>query len=241
MKKRNLLFLILVSVVFIPTFAFAKDEAFYTNDNGVSLTEKEYNFITEMYYEGYQKFLTKEMYDDLKKHDTFSQTIEKKSIKITPKATRGTFIEDQARILNINNACSDNCYVVILYQWKVEPSNKGYDVIGAYFENTTLQNNPFTVVASSVEQKFCTDYKKATNGLGCSFMLVAGNDTKVTQNFRVSLNGHVYASYQHAGRIAYLTESQDYTFSKYGYGSVFKFSEKSAELYDAMNGVDIAV
>ena len=52
--KKNLFILILISILFVPTFVFAKEETYYTNDNGVSLTEKEYNFISKVYYEGFQ-------------------------------------------------------------------------------------------------------------------------------------------------------------------------------------------
>lgn len=240
MRKRNLLFLILSSIMIVPTFVLAKEDVYYTNKNGVNLTQKEYDFISNMYWEGYQEFLTQEMYNDLKSDDIFSQPIEKKSIEFKPK-TRGTVIQDSARTLSITKSCSDNCLIVTLYEWKGEPTYKGYDVMGAYFEGTTLQNNPFTVVASSVEQSFCTNYKKETNGLGCSFKVVAGNDAQITQSFRVSKGGHVYASYQHAMQTAFLSESQDYTFSYFGYGNVFLFSEKVRHLYDEMNGVDIDV
>lgn len=229
-----------MSILIIPTFVLA-EEKYYTNENGVSLTKKEYDFISEMYYEGFQKYVTKELYDDLKSDDIFSQPIEKKVIEINPGLTRGDFIEDSGRILSIGKSCSSNCLINVLYEWKGRPSVRTYDVMGAYFENTTLQNSPFTMVTSSAEQGIVTEYKKEQNGLGCSFKVHDASDMKVAQSFRVAMGGHVYASYQHAMKTAWLVDSQDYTFSYYGYGRVFKFSEKSAEIYDAMNGVDIEV
>lgn len=229
-----------MSILIIPTFVLA-EEKYYTNENGVSLTKKEYDFISEMYYEGFQKYVTKELYDDLKSDDIFSQPIEKKVIEINPGLTRSDFIEDSGRILSITKSCASNCLVTSVYEWKGRPSVRTYDVMGAYFENTTLQNSPFTMVTSSAEQGIVTEYKKEQNGLGCSFKVHDASDMKVTQSFRVAKGGHVYASYQHAMKTAWLVDSQDYTFSYYGYGRVFKFSEKSAEIYDAMNGVDIEV
>lgn len=241
MKIRNLFFLILLSIFTIPTCALAKDEAYYTNDNGVSLTEKEYNFISEMYWDGFQKFITKELYADLSSDDIFSHPIESKFIEFKPSLTRGTKVEDAARLLKISKSCSSNCLITTYFQWKGAPTVKSYDIIGAYFENTSLQNSPFTVVASSIEQKLVDDYKKASNGLGASFKMVQGNDAEVTQSFRVSLGGHVYASYQHAMDDVSYEDSIDYTFSRFGYGNVFQFSEKSRKYYDEMNGVDIEV
>ena len=241
MRKRNLFFLILLSIFIVPTWVFAEDDIYYTNNYGVSLTKKEYNFISEMYWDGFQKFVTKELYADLKSDDIFSQPIEKKKFEYKPNLTRGTKVEDSARELVIAKSCFDNCLISVIYTWKGEPTVKSYDVMGAYFENTKLENEPFTVVASSVEQKFADDYKMASNGFGSSFKMVKGNDAQISQSFRVSPGGHVYASYQHAMDDVSYEDSIDYTFSKYGYGSVFKFSAKSAEYYDAMNGVDIEV
>ena len=241
MRKRNLFFLILLSIFIVPTWVFAEDDIYYTNNYGVSLTKKEYNFISEMYWDGFQKFVTKELYADLKSDDIFSQPIEKKKVEYKPSLTRGTKVEDAARELIIAKSCTDNCYISVIYTWKGTPTVKSYDVIGAYFENTSLQNSPFTVAASSVEQKFVTDYKKASNGLGASFKMVKGDDAQISQTFRVSKGGHVYASYQHAMDDVSYEDSIDYTFSRFGYGNVFQFSEKSRKYYDEMNGVDIEV
>ena len=241
MKKGKLFFLIILSIFIIPTCTLAKEEVYYTNDNGVSLTEKEYNFISEMYWDGFQKFVTKELYADLKSDDIFSHPIEKKVFEYNPKITRGDKVEDAARELVITKSCADNCLITVIYTWKGTPTVKSYDVIGAYFENTSLQNSPFTIAVSSVEQKFITDYKKASNGLGASFKMIQGNDAQITHSFRVSKGGHVYASYQHAMDDVSYEDSIDYTFSRFGYGNVFQFSEKSRKYYDEMNGVDIEV
>ncbi len=239
--KKNLFILILISILFVPTFVFAKEETYYTNDNGVSLTEKEYNFISELYYEGFQKHITKELYDDLKSDDIFSHEIESKSVEYNPKQTRGTFIEDTGRKLRISKVCTSNCLITVLYDWKGEPTIKSYDVMGAYFDRTKLENSPFTVIESSVDYGLLEDYKKESNGLGCSFKLIEGSDIKLTQSFRVSVGGHVYASYQHALKPSTLALSKDYKFSLYGHGNVFEFSATARNYYDDMNGVDIEV
>ena len=44
MRKRNLLFLILLSIIIIPTFVLAKEDIYYINKNGVNLTKSEYDF-----------------------------------------------------------------------------------------------------------------------------------------------------------------------------------------------------
>lgn len=64
-KKRALLALLL------GTFLFTKNvyaqEIYYQNDYGVILDHQEYNFISNMYWEGYQKYLTMEDYNIIKK------------------------------------------------------------------------------------------------------------------------------------------------------------------------------
>ena len=41
-------------------------ENYFTNENGVSLSEKEYDFFSKLYWEGYQKSLTQEEYLQIK-------------------------------------------------------------------------------------------------------------------------------------------------------------------------------
>ena len=40
-------------------------EVYYTNDYGVQLTQEEYEFLTKMYWDGYQEIMTQEEYEEL--------------------------------------------------------------------------------------------------------------------------------------------------------------------------------
>ena len=48
MKQVVKVLFVLLGVISLNVYA---DEAFYTNDNGVSLTEQEYDFFTNMYWD----------------------------------------------------------------------------------------------------------------------------------------------------------------------------------------------
>lgn len=238
---------ILCLIVIICIFLFNinivdASEVFYKNENGVILTKNEYNFLSQMYWDGYQSLMTLEDYENFKNSDVINGKVEVKEINynnyIVP---YGTSISYGYKTLKIFKSCSSDCLISVTLQWDSDPSVRSYDVIGAYIENTTFTNNPTTMVATSSTKTVITDLKKTSNGIGSSFKLPSGSNIKVNQVFRVNVGGHVYASYQHAKSSSTLAKSKDYTFSKFGYGRVFQFSTSSSNIYDAMNGVDIAV
>jgi len=113
--------------------------------------------------------------------------------------------------------------------------------MGSYFDGTTLKNTPNTVIVTSGVSQKVNDLKTANNGIGSSFIIPFGANIVINQNYKVAKQGHVYASYQHATIATTLAKSKDYTFSKNGYGKVFNFSAGSRNIYDGMNGVDIAL
>ena len=61
--KSKLILLSLLCLSFFSSFTLVSaKEIYFTNDNGVSLTKEEYDFLTKMYWDGYQKMMTKEEY-----------------------------------------------------------------------------------------------------------------------------------------------------------------------------------
>jgi len=46
------------------TNVYADEEAYYTNGNGVEFTEEEYEFLSAMYWDGYQDLMTEDDYDE---------------------------------------------------------------------------------------------------------------------------------------------------------------------------------
>lgn len=127
--------------------------------------------------------------------------------------------------------------------WIKNPNIRSYDVIGAYLENVNRLDVPSTMVVidDSTRQNYDT-VKYDNNGFGVSVLLplTAGN-IKVSQTFKTSKGGTVYASYQHANKNISLINSNAYTISKNGYGNVFNFIGNIANIYDKMNGVSIDI
>ena len=66
MKKR----IIFLAVSFLGLILTIKqvyaNTIFYENDNGVKLTQKEYDYISNLYWDGYQQYLTPNDYDVFK-------------------------------------------------------------------------------------------------------------------------------------------------------------------------------
>ena len=217
-------------------------ETFYKNKNGVTLTKEEYDFLSQMYWNGYQSLMTLDDYEEFKNSKVMNGQIEVKELNynnyIMP---YGTSIISGDKSLKIFKSCSSNCLISVTLQWTSNPSVKSYDVMGAYIENTSFVDTPRTLLVSTDSTTTITDLKKTNNGIGSSFKLPSGSNIKVNQIFKVNTGGHVYASYQHAKSNSTLAKSKDYTFSKFGYGGVFQFSDSSSNIYDGMTGVDIEV
>lgn len=217
-------------------------ETFYKNKNGVTLTKEEYNFLSQMYWDGYQSLMTLDDYEGFKKSKVMNGQVEIKELNFNNYfIPNGTSISYSDRTLKIFKSCSSTCLISVTLQWNGNPGIKSYDVMGAYIENTSLVDTPTTLLVSNDSTTTITDLNKTNNGIGSSFKLPNGSNIKINQTFRVNQGGHVYASYQHAKSSSTLAKSKDYTFSKFGYGGVFKFSSSSANIYDAMPGVDIEV
>ena len=157
--------------------------------------------------------------------------------------TRATSIEEANKTLKIVKSCSSNCFVSVTLTWKKFPTVKSYDVIGAYLDGTSLVNNPATsITTNGTITTTYKDIKKSNNGFGVSVKLPTyGTSMIINQSFRVNKGGTVYASYQHAIKNISLSNSQNYTFSRSGYGGVFKFSGTALTTYDKMKGVSISL
>jgi len=71
MKKIILLLLAMFSSI-----AIVNAEDYYINENDVVLTKKEYDIISQIYWEGYQDIMTNEDYQYLIDNDIFNSSIE---------------------------------------------------------------------------------------------------------------------------------------------------------------------
>ena len=218
-------------------------EIYYTNSKGVSMTEDEYQFIGELYKDGFQEHITPELYDNIIDNNLMDREIEKKSIVVRDNPfARGSYHTTSYKSLSITKSCdSSSCFILITLDWLANPAVRSYDVIGALFHNVTRQSTPVTNYFDSISSNATGTYKYASDGVGASFKLGTGSNLYITQQFYVSRGGTVFGSYQHATASITLNESRNYNFHINGYGSVFAFGTTGLDIYDGMAGVDITV
>ncbi len=241
MKKKFLLSTCLFSMFLLTTDVQAK-EVYFVNQNNVEFTKEEYDFISYMFWDGAQENMDLDDYNNFINSDIMNGDLDSNIYYDIP-LTRATSIEEANKTLKIVKSCSSNCFVSVTLTWKKFPTVKSYDVIGAYLDGTSLVNNPATsITTNGTITTTYKDIKKSNNGFGVSVKLPTyGTSMIINQSFRVNKGGTVYASYQHAIKNISLSNSQNYTFSRSGYGGVFKFSGTALTTYDKMKGVSISL
>lgn len=218
-------------------------ESYYTNNNGVSLTEKEYNYVIDFYGEDYPSQMTEEDYNWIQKMDVNNREykIEKYYDKDT--TTRSTYHQTSSKYLAISKACSSTCSVTIKLEWLKNPNVRSYDVIGARFVNTSLISGTVsTAISSSAGTSTYSNYQYFSNGFGNSVKLPSGaTNIMLQQNFYVQNSGTVYGSYQHATGYISLAQSKKYSINYNGAGTVFLFDSSVNDYFDQMGGVYISM
>lgn len=215
---------------------------YYTNSKGVNFTQEQYQFVTEMFWDGYQEVMTFEDYEEIFNDDISNTTVvSKKYVEYNSINSRGTQHTTPYKTLKIAKACNSNCLMSVTLTWTSIPTVRSYDVIGAYLQNTSLVVQPTTTATTNTTSQTSNSIKTSSNGFGVSIKLPAGSNLIVTQYYRVATGGHIYASYQHAIQNITLTNSQKYTISTSGYGGVFLFTSPYNSYYDNMSGVDISL
>lgn len=215
------------------------DEVYFINSNNVVLNQQEYKFITNMFFEGYQKTMTKEDYNIIFKNNTINASIQSNTSSYQ---LLSNSYSTSSKKLTIKKACTTNCLITINLEWLVKPSIKSYDLIGAYLDGVTLDSSPVTKLLTSSGSSQSTEKVSSNNGFGFSVKLQDSNSLIISQYFRVSKGGTVYGSYQHAKKDITLSNSKKYTISKSGYGKVFLFNTSTIrDYYDGMTGVNITV
>lgn len=241
MKKKFLLSTCLFSMFLLTTDVQAK-EVYFVNQNNVEFTKEEYDFISYMFWDGAQENMDLDDYNNFINSDIMNGDLDSNIYYDIP-LTRATSIEEANKTLKIVKSCSSSCFVSVTLTWKKFPTVKSYDVIGAYLDGTSLVNNPATsITTNGTITTTYKDIKKSNNGFGVSVKLPTyGTSMIINQSFRVNKGGTVYASYQHAIKNISLSNSQNYTFSRSGYGGVFKFSGTALTTYDKMKGVSISL
>lgn len=217
----------------------AKAESYYTNNNGVSLTEKEYNYVIDFYGDDYPSKMTAEDYNWIQKMDVNNRDYKIEKYYDNDTTTRSTHHQTSSKYLAISKSCDSICTVNILLKWLKNPNVRSYDVIGARFVNTSLvSNSTSTYVHSSSGTTYYSNYQYFSNGFGNSVKLPSeATNIMVQQSFSVQNSGTVYGSYQHATGYISLAQSKKYSIDLNGSGNVFLFNSSVDDYFDQMGGV----
>ena len=103
-KRKIVATLLIFTVVFFSKNSFVNaEEVYFTNENGVSMTEKEYNFFSEMYNKNYPKVVTQDIYDMFKDGNYFNGKIKSNTYTEETKSnTRGTFHSSANKSIRIS-------------------------------------------------------------------------------------------------------------------------------------------
>lgn len=159
--------------------------------------------------------------------------------------TLGTSVITEYKKLAITTS---NNIVNLTLEWKNMPKYRSYDVIAIRGENVNF--NTSGILGTQFYNNDNINYTSQTkntkvysNGVGISMNLV-DNASSYTLELKASYtktnaNAKIYGSYQHAQTNVTLAQSQKYTISSNGYGSVVQFDSDVKKYYDGMNGVSI--
>ena len=223
------------------------DEVYYTNSHGVSLTEEQYNFLTELHFDGYQDYITEATHNKYLSMGLYDEKVTKKVIEDfddTGNSLYGTLHETTAKRLELAYACGGNlCTMATTAEWKGTPRIISYDVIGSYlYGNLTRLSTPDTFLYWSGQTIEFTDRVYSGNGFGCTVLLQNSSVNMIVAqdvDIRIDGSGTFYSSYQHATKRITLETSKKYTTGFGGDGGVFFFYGSAVGVYDQMAGVDV--
>lgn len=244
MKKNIFIF----SSVFLLMFGIKPVSAssFYINTNEVEFTKQQYDYISNLYYDGYQDYMLQNDLDKMIELDLFNHPIvvvENGDITNLNNQNfiNGTSITQNGRTTKITKSCSSECLVVLTTTWSVIPTINSYDVIGFRLANASINSiNTASIRGNNYSITYQpSEAQQFSNGFGYSVKLGNVSGMKITTSLYTSTTGTVYGSYQHAMSNVSLATSRLYTISSAGYGSVFSFYGNAIFKYDAAGGVSV--
>lgn len=248
MLKKTFMSIVGISLLlFIAVLNVNADEIVYTNDNNVSMTQDQYDYFGEVFWDGYQQYVTVDQFNHALDNGLFDSEIEKHvydTDSVKQPLTKSTIHETTAKRLTITKSCGNGiCCITTTLQWKGTPNVKSYDVMGALLHNgVSLSGTPVTALVYSGGTNVISNLKTQSTGFGSSMKIpTSTTNIKVSQYFDVTGTGRVYASYQHATQSITLTNSQKYNVTFGGYGGVFDFYGSAYGVYDGMGGVYVTI
>lgn len=222
----------------------AEESIYYTNSQNVNFTIKEYEFISNMFYKGYQDSMSLNDYEEIfwDKNIVDSEIQKNTTDESLVLMPYGVSHETASKKLTIAKVCTSECLITLNAVWKKSPYIRSYDVIGVRLIGVNLTRQPTTNAIGTSQNNSSNEIVQYGNGFGVSVKLpTSGSDMTVAQYFRVTTGGSIYGSYQHAKSSITLTNSKKYSISSSGYGGVFLFDNSVKASYDAMAGVSISV
>ena len=218
-------------------------EIVYTNDKNVSFTEAEYNYFSEIYWDGIQKFITQEHKDMFSDIDFEHVAVDKRSLcykrkePLRDNTYAGTYYDE----ITISKSCGILCRISTAVNWLGEPSVKSHDVLGSLLSGPTRLGNPGTIIVGDNNSYPPDAVVYDTDGFGVVFNLPNAQSINIAQTFTYTGTGLVFATYQHALTPINLAHAQEFNINISGYGSVLQFYGNAFGVYDAGPGVYITV
>ena len=242
-KYGHALIIMITFLIFIYTYGVhAQSKDYYTNENGVKVSTKTYNFINEFYGNNYFEKMTIDDLNWIQDLNIDNSDVEIKTIYDYGISPMTSSLNQNGKTLTIVKSCSKNCAIIVKCTWTSLPNVRSYDIIGARFSGTNLISDSIVTKFSSSEgYDFVYDVKRFVNGFGTSVKLPSGSNVTIEQKYTLAKGGKVYASYQHAKKQISLSNSQLFVIDSAGYGNVFKFYGAATGVYDEMEGVDISL
>ena len=220
---------------------------FYENANGVEFTREQYEYITNLYYDGYQNTMTESELDKMINLNLFEQPIvsveENNLLPGNNYTINGSTVTQYGVTTKIIKSCSTECLVVITSTWSLIPTINSYDVIGFRLVNASINTvNKATITGTNYSVTYQpSSAQQFSNGFGYSVKLGNVIGMKITTSMYTTTSGTVFGSYQHANYNVSLATSQLYTISPAGYGNVFNFYGNAMFKYNNATGVDITL
>ena len=239
MKKYLYLSFFFLCSIFVGILSVNAQNYYYINDNGVTFTKDQYDYITEMLYDGYQAYMTEDdmkYFDGVKMVPSNVESSEYVEMYHGGYQLKATEHETQSKVLKISKSGST---FAISCAWKKSPNVRSYDLIGTYLNGPSISGTPVARINYSGGTIYPSASKEPGNGYGAVIKLPNGGNSIVAGLiFSVTGSGRVYGSYQHAKTSISLAKASSFTIGNAGLGNVFRFSSATtANKYDAMGGV----
>ena len=238
MKMQKKILFVLMIFLMIASNVSAK--SFYTNKNGAIFTLDEYDFISKMYYDGYQDLMSIDDLKMLRNNDVIGDNIVSVFSAINEPQIANS-LNTGGRILSMNKSCGASCLVTISATWTGTPTIKSYDVLGFRTSGVSISSSNSAVVTGTNYNYSYSSNKSANNGRGYSIKFPNTTNVSVYASIYTSKGGTVYGSYQHAKSNISLNNSKLYTFNSNGSWGTFLFYGAAFGKYDNVDGLSLSV